>query len=144
MIDMICDNCGAKIDANEEYCPNCGMQLLDLPPNPKKKRSHKSTHYNHNDSRSFEKPIKERYIGNSAPESPDYSQYVDEYEYGENELPEETYYEQEYHKRDYKEKSSMGIGSMILFLFLALVLGLVVGMIMFGPQFIPSIPGINI
>ena len=38
MIDMICDNCGANIDKDEEYCPNCGMQLLDLPPNPTKKK----------------------------------------------------------------------------------------------------------
>lgn len=140
MIDMICDNCGAKIDASEEYCPNCGMQLLDLPPTPiKKKRNYKnSNHYSHNDSRSFEKPIKKRYIKNSSPESPDYSQYIDE-----EELPEETYYEQDYYKKDYKEKSSMGMGSMLLFLLLALILGLVVGMIMFGPQSIPLIPGIN-
>lgn len=134
---MICDNCGTKIDAREEYCPNCGMQLLDLPPNHgKKKRNYKNSGFSRGDPRPAEKPIKQRYIGNSTPESPDYSQYTDEYEYEyeEDALTEETYH---------KEKSSMGIGSMILFLFLALILGLVVGMIMFGPQSIPSIPGIN-
>jgi hypothetical protein len=143
---MICDNCGAKIDENEEYCPNCGMQLLDLPPkHAKKKKKYKNSgSFSHRNSRSVEKPIKQRYIGNSTPESPEYSQYLDEdeYEYEEDELPEETYYEQDYPK-NYKEKSSTGIGSMILFLVLALVLGLVVGMIIFGPQSVPSLPGIN-
>ncbi len=140
MIDMICDNCEAKIDAHEEYCPNCGMQLLDLPPNPiKKKKNYKdSGSFSRGNPRSVKKPIKQRYIGNSAPESPDYSQYTDEYGHDEEELPEETYYEE-----DYKEKSGSGIGSITLLLFIALILGFIVGMLMFGSQSIPQIPGFN-
>lgn len=142
MINMICDNCGAKIDENEEYCPNCGMQLLDLPPkHAKKKKNYKNSgSFSRGDSRSVEKPIKQRYIGNSTPESPEYSQYLDEDEYGyeEGELPEEIYYEE-----DYKEKSGSGIGNIILLLFIALILGFIVGIMLFSSQSIPSIPGFN-
>ena len=40
---MICDNCGAIIDKGEQYCPNCGMQLIDLPKKQKKSKSSKSS-----------------------------------------------------------------------------------------------------
>ncbi|MEN4007072.1 MAG: zinc ribbon domain-containing protein [Methanobacterium sp.] len=143
---MICDNCGAIIDESEEYCPNCGMELLTPKPiknkyyrepkaikhknqssKPAKKKYYKDYESLGNHS-PIETPIKRRYYEDSALISPDYSQYVGEYEYEES---------------DYKEKS--GVGTIIIFLFIALVLGLVVGLLMFGPpQTIPQMPGFNV
>jgi hypothetical protein len=143
MIDMICDNCGANIDKSEEYCPNCGMQLLDLPPAPMKKKKYykDSESISPDNSRIVEKPIKRRYTGDSVPESPDYSHYDSRYdeEYGEAESHQQDHYE-----KDYNEKSGVGIGNIILLLFIALVLGFIVGLLMFGSQSIPQIPGVNI
>jgi hypothetical protein len=143
MIDMICDNCGANIDKSEDYCPNCGMQLLDLPPAPKKKKKYykDSKSISPDNSQIVEKPIKRRYTEDSVPESPDYSHYDSKYdeEYEEAESP-----QQDYHKKDYKEKSGVRIGNIILLLFIALVLGFITGLLMFGSQSIPQIPGVNI
>lgn len=151
MINMICDNCGAIIDKSEKYCPNCGMELLTSKPmkkkyyreqesinhenkglNPAKKKYYKDSEmFSANNRRSIEKPIKRRYYENSAPVSPDYSQYIGE--------------ESEPHQQDhYKEKSGTGIGNIVLLLFVALILGFVTGLIMFGLQSIPQIPGFNV
>jgi hypothetical protein len=152
---MICDNCGANIDKGEEYCPNCGMELLtpkimkkkdsrndNKPENqsfkPAKKKYENSRSFSRDNSQMVEKPIKQRYIDYSEPESPDYSHYHDENEYEEAESPQQEYYEEEY-----KEKSGTGMGSIILLLFIALALGFIVGLLMFGSQSIPQIPGFN-
>lgn len=157
MINMICDNCGTIIDKSEEYCPNCGMELLT--PKPMKKKycrgpeaiKHENQDFKHvkkkyyKDSESFsnrpsiEKPIKRRYCGDLIPVSPDYSQYTGEEEYYEAESPQQDHYEE-----DYKEKSGAGIGNIVLLLFIALILGFIVGLIMFAPQSIPQIPGFNV
>ncbi|WP_414469583.1 zinc-ribbon domain-containing protein [Methanobacterium sp. ACI-7] len=150
---MICDNCGANIDKNEEYCPNCGMELLT--PKPKKKKYHNEyrnpkrerrenlddkEHFNYSKTQSIEKPIKEKYIGYAEPESPDYSHY-DEDDYEDREHYPET--------RDYDEapteKKGNGIGTIVLLLFIALVFGFIVGLFIFSNnnQFIPQIPGFN-
>ena len=131
---MICDNCGAILDEGEEYCPNCGMELLDLPHNPAKKRKY------HKNSGSFsrgnvEKPLKKRYIKKLEPESPDYSRYHDS-EYDE-------YDEYESFEKDYKGKSGGNMANIILLLFIALILGFIEGLFMFGSQSIPQIPGFN-
>ena len=153
MINMICDNCGAKIDIEEEYCPNCGMELLNSASKPTKKKyyrepeplMHENSNYKpskkkyYEDSKSFnpkspqkvEKPIKKRYYDDSTPESPHYSKYG--YEYEESEANE-----------DYEGKSSVGIGSIALLLFIALILGFIIGLLMFGSQSVPQIPGFRI
>lgn len=143
MIDMICDNCGANIDKGEEYCPNCGMQLLDLPPNPMKKKKYykDSKSIGSDNSQIVEKPIKKKYTEDSVPESPDYSHYDNEYDV---EYEEAESHQKEYYEEDYKEKSGGGIGNIILLLFIALVLGFIVGLLMFGSQSIPQIPGFKI
>lgn len=135
---MFCDNCGAKIDESEEYCPNCGMQLVDLP--PKKRKYHKNPgSFSRANSRSVDKPIKQRYIEKSVPESYEYPQYFDEEEDEEYES-----HNSDYDQEGYKEKSGTGIGNIILILFIALILGFIVGMLMFGSQSVPQIPGFNV
>jgi hypothetical protein len=153
---MICDNCGAIIDKNEEYCPNCGMELLTSKPTKKKyyKKSEsinrensskpsKKKYYNDPEPISYttphkiEKPIKSRYLEDPILESPDYSHY-DEDEYEEDEYPQQDF------KEDHKEKSGSGIANIIILLFIALILGFIVGMFMFGSQSIPQIPGLNV
>ncbi len=129
---MICDNCGATIDSNEEFCNNCGMQLLDMRPKKKKRYYKKSRSFDN--SSSFDKPIKQRYIKNSKPESYDYPQYLDDEEYA---------YSGHDHEKDHERKSGTGIGSIILLLLIALALGFTVGLIMFTSQLIPQIPGLN-
>lgn len=163
MIDMICKNCGANFDKGEEYCPSCGMELLIhksmrkkdyrnsnptisensnfKKPMDKFNRDFKS--FSSNNSQMVEKPIKQRYIEYSEPESPDYSQYSDEEEYGQTESPQDHYYGDEYYEEGYKEKSGVGMGSILLFLFIALALGFIVGLLMFSSQSIPQIPGFN-
>ena len=155
---MICKNCGANFDKGEEYCPSCGMELLIHKSTRNKDYGNSNTNisensnfnkpinkydkdfrsFSSNNSQTVEKPIKERYIEYSEPESPDYSHYYDENEYEEAKYPQEEYYEEEY-----KEKSGVGMGSILLLLFIALALGFIVGLLMFGSQSIPQIPGIN-
>jgi len=143
---MICDNCGAIIDENEEYCPNCGMQLLEMRPQKKEKPKKKKKNYNKSKSPGFEdskpadKPIKQRYIENSQPESYDYSQYLDD---GDDENEEYEQAPQEYNNQKQEKKSGIGIGNIFLFILLALILGFIVGLFMFSSPSIPQIPGIN-
>jgi len=157
MIDMICKNCGASFDKGEEYCPSCGMELLihksarnknyeysnpSIPENsnfnkPINKYNKDFGSFSNDSSKIVEKPLQKRYMEFSEPESPDYSQYH-ENENEEPEYPQEDYYEEEY-----TEKSGVGMGSIFLLLFIALALGFIVGLLMFGSQSIPKIPGIN-
>lgn len=152
MVNMICDNCGANIDKNEEYCPNCGMELLTptpkknrypkKPTNPRREKSKPSDDeeiFSHSNPHSIEKPIKEKYIGYSEPESQDYSQYYDRDDYEDTEPYNET---EEYETP--KEKGS-GIGTIVLLLFIALVFGFIVGLLIFSSssQHIPQIPGFS-
>ena len=127
---MICDNCGAIIDKGEEYCPNCGMQLVNIPIKKKKNKNFKSSNQDayitNKRSDSLKKPIKDRYIEYSNPESPDYSYYDQEYE--NNNYQEETPIKQQ------KKSSGVGLINIFLFLFIALLLGLIVGLIIFGSQ----------
>ncbi|MGB9937642.1 MAG: zinc-ribbon domain-containing protein [Methanobacterium sp.] len=147
---MICDNCGANINKDEEYCPECGMELLthkkknyhNKSKNSKSSRKENSGEeefLNYNNSQSIEKPIKEKYIGYLEPESPNYSQYYDD-----------TYYEDDnpHYETDaehYNEKKGSKIGTIIVLLFIALVFGFIVGLLMFSSnsQYIPQIPGFN-
>ncbi len=137
---MICDNCGAIIDDNEDFCPNCGMQLLDMRPQQKKKKTQKKKKKSRSpgfeDTRPADKPIKQRYIENSEPESYGYSQYFDDDEY--EEAPQQDYYPEEQ-----KKKSGIRMGDIILFILIALILGFITGLFMFSSQLIPQIPGIN-
>lgn len=129
---MICDNCGAIIDKNEEFCPNCGMQILNLHPTPKK-RKYYSGSFKHNNSRSVDKPIKQRYIKNSKPKSQDYRQYFDDEEY-------EEPHNHDYYETNYKRKSGIGIGNIILLLAVASILGFITGLLMLGTLSIPPLP----
>lgn len=149
---MNCDNCGAEIDKDEEYCPNCGMQLFDLPPNPIKKKANKSSESSsvensgdYEKSDSLTKPIKQRYIDHLEPESPDYSHYDQEYE-EEYETPpkyeEEVQETEDMSEGEKKESSGSGMVNIILFLLIALILGFIAGILMFSSQTI-KIPGLN-
>ncbi|MGZ7048320.1 MAG: zinc ribbon domain-containing protein [Methanobacterium sp.] len=148
---MHCDNCGAMIDKDEEYCPNCGMQLFDLPPNPLKNKSHKSSASSNREntvryekSSSIKKPIKQRYMEHSEPESPDYSDYDHDYEHEHPDNYKEEIPRVENNPQvENKKSSGSGIVNIVLFLFIALLLGFVVGLLVFSSPTILKIPGLN-
>jgi len=129
---MICDGCGAIIDRSEEYCPNCGMQTSDMRPYPAKNKRYSKKSKTYQKSRPAYKPIKQKYMEKSKPESYDYSQYTgaDDYISSDNVYTENN-----------KQKSDIGL--MVILLLIALAMGFTVGLIMFTSQLIPSIPGIN-
>ena len=133
---MICDNCGAIIDKGEKYCPNCGMELINIPLKKKKSKNFKSSNQDKYISKkrpeSLKKPIKDRYMGYSDPESPDYSYYDQENEY--EPKYEKNNFKEETPKVQHKKSSGTGLINIFLFLFIALLLGLIVGLLIFGSQ----------
>jgi uncharacterized Zn finger protein (UPF0148 family) len=132
---MICDNCGAIIDKGEEYCPNCGMELIKFPVEKKKSKNFESSnqdkYVSKKRSKSLKKPIKDRYIEYSDSENPDYSYYGQDYE---NEYGNNNNFKEETAKVQYKKSSGTGLINIFLFLFIALLLGLIVGLLIFGSQ----------
>ena len=66
----------------------------------------------------------------SNPESPDYSYYGQEYE---NEYENDNFKEEDPQVK-HKKSSGVGMINIFLFLFIALLLGLIVGLLIFGSQ----------
>lgn len=99
---MICDNCGAHIKDEERYCPECGMELLI----------------------SDYKPLKKKYMGGKY-HYKDYKYYSPTYYSEELEEAEEDY--------EYEEKAEGSIlPYIILLMLLALIFGLILGIIVFS------------
>ncbi len=98
---MKCENCGDQIRKGYSYCSNCGMELL-----------------------SATKPLQKKYMSEDyRNEEQFYDVNNDDYE------PEPTEYENNY---NYEEiKRSRGWLPIILFLVLFLMIGFVLGLIMF-------------
>ena len=110
---MKCENCGALIEEKERYCYNCGMELLDSPPKPLKRKYHR-------DSRTFvseDQRMQEEYVDYEKADS------VEEAEYKPG-------------------KSGIGAVSIFLLLLVALLVGFIIGTIIFSSntQSIPQMP----
>lgn len=158
---MPCDNCGAEIDKKEEYCPECGMELLSSVSKPKKKKYYKDpAPISHENSYFQDKPQKKEYYRDPEPviykdsfhdkplkkkyyENPDHEYYEDasfqeEYGYEDQYLDDD----EEYVKTD---RSWFKTSHMLLLLFIALLLGFLVGLLMFSTdtQLIPPIPTLH-
>ena len=137
---MICENCGAKIGDDEDYCPNCGMELFI----PKSKRKPVS-----------KKPLKERYIEGEYQDQEDYEDIYESYSgYDEPETPrrrdhskkpqKQEYYESYYEYDDYEpvpSKKSSDMGATLIILIAALIIGFMIGIMLFSgtSQVVPSL-----
>jgi hypothetical protein len=115
---MICKNCGADIRNRESYCPSCGMELL-IP---------------------YSKSLKEKYIAGEYHDSQDNyisrdkrKNRVIESEYTDKWSDEHEQYEEDVHEGYETGKSgSSGIMVTFLFLIMALLFGLVLGLVIFS------------
>lgn len=115
---MICKNCGADIRNRESYCPSCGMELL-IP---------------------YSKSLKEKYIAGEYHDSQDNyisrdkrKNRVIENEYTDKWSDEHEQYEEDV-QEGYETGKSGSSGIMVTFLFLimALLFGLVLGLVIFS------------
>jgi uncharacterized Zn finger protein (UPF0148 family) len=104
MIKMKCENCGGQIRKGDIYCSTCGMEVL-------------SSKY---------KPLQKKYMSEDySNEEHDHDRNDDYYE------PETTEYEGNYNGYYEETKRSSGWLPIILFLVLILMIGFVMGLIMF-------------
>ena len=115
---MICKNCGADIRNRESYCPSCGMELL-IP---------------------YSKSLKEKYIAGEYHDSQDnyISRDKRKNRVIEDEYTDKWYDEHEQYEEDVQEgyetgkSGSSGIMVTFLFLIMALLFGLVLGLVIFS------------
>jgi hypothetical protein len=127
---MICKNCGANITKKENYCPSCGMELM-IP---------------------YSKSLKEKYIAGEYHDQQDdfntrgtrSNRSVEREDYPEQDADE---YEQYHGAEGEYENENRGSGSsvllvIILFLIVALLIGFVIGMIIFSGV-LQSLPGFS-
>ncbi len=115
---MICKNCGADIRNRESYCPSCGMELL-IP---------------------YSKSLKEKYIAGEYHDRQDnyISRDKRKNRVIENEYTDKWSDEHEQYDEDVQEgyetgkSGSSGIMVTFLFLIMALLFGLVLGLVIFS------------
>ena len=127
---MICKNCGAEISNRESYCPSCGMELM-VPYSKSLKEKYIAGEYQDRqddfivrDRRNKRVEERESYHEKGAD---DYGQY-----YG-NET-------EEYHETE--ESGTSLVAVIILFLIVALLIGFVIGILIFS-GFLQSLPGLS-
>jgi len=125
---MICKNCGAEIKTKESYCPSCGMELF-VP---------------------YSKSLKEKYIAGEYHDRDENFIVRDR----QNGPAEEEYYsengadaQEQYHGDETEEYNEIGGGTsviavIILFLIVALLVGFVIGILIFS-GFLQSLPGFS-
>jgi hypothetical protein len=132
---MICENCGTKIRNRENFCPNCGMEIVN-PYNKSIKARYMAGEYTENQGDYYsrkERSRKEKEV------------YVEETEpkvlkETEPELVEE-YYEPE--PEEYEESGGVSVLTVIiLFLIVALLIGFLIGILVFS-GFLHSLPGFS-
>jgi len=127
---MICKNCGAEIRSRENYCPSCGMELF-VPYSKSLKEKYMAGEYQDNqddfivrDRRNKKVEEREQYPEKGAD---DYEQYHGN----------ET---EEYHETGESDTSIVAV--IILFLIVALLIGFVIGILIFS-GFLQSLPGFS-
>ncbi len=141
---MNCQNCGGYIKRRDAYCPHCGVKVRRSDYKPRQQK--RNSEY---------KPLQRRYIRGEyqdKDEGEHYDQYIQN-QYIEDEHVEEK---PKYHKPkkkkyrgydlseyypDEEEKASSGVGMtpIILILVIALMLGFIIGIIMFTNMGIASV-----
>ena len=131
---MICENCGAEIRNRENYCPNCGMEVIS-PYNKSIKARYMAGEYTENQgdyySRKRRSKDEEVYVEETEPQVSKET---------EPELVEE-YYEPE--PEDFEESGGVSVLTVIiLFLVVALLIGFVIGILVFS-GFLHSLPGFS-
>jgi len=155
---MKCQNCGGYIKRRDTYCPHCGETLKSSPnksqyrkensnfnSRPKKKNSDykpiskkKNTEY---------KPLQKRFIRGEYQDQEDdfYNQYIEEQFIEEKptyQKPKKKKYRgydlSEYYPEE-EESPGMGMLPIILILFIALLLGFIIGIMVFSNSPLPSI-----
>ena len=96
----------------------------------------KADYRNYNEEEDYKrKPLKRKYYGDSPAPTRQDSHYQDELDY-------ESYYEAEDSPKT--KKSRISLGTICLFMVMILLLGFVIGLIMFSnTQSIPQVPGFN-
>ncbi|HEX7467760.1 MAG TPA: zinc-ribbon domain-containing protein [Methanobacterium sp.] len=127
---MICKNCGANIRNRENYCPNCGMELMVSYSKSLKEKYIAGEYRDHRDdliikNRNNQKNQKEEFEPvKGSNETEDYygNEILEEYETG--------------------ESGSSALFAIILFLVVALLFGFVLGMILFSGS-LHSLPGFS-
>jgi hypothetical protein len=113
---MICKNCGANIKNRETYCPSCGMELM-VP---------------------YSKSLKEKYIAGEYQDNPKNSiGHNKRNPIGQEEEFRHVEHEQYHGTETHEEYQPQGSGSsallaIILFLVVALLIGFVLGIILFS------------
>jgi hypothetical protein len=134
---MICKNCGAKIRKRESYCPKCGMELT-IPYSKSLKEKYIAGKYSDNDEDNF---ISRDRDTNPVQDNENHYESSSDYQDSEYE-----HYPENEDSVEYKKNSSGSIiGATILFLAVALLIGFVIGMIIFSGsmQSIPGMPTIK-
>lgn len=146
---MICENCGANIKNRESFCPNCGMELMTP----------------------YSKSIKAKYIAGEYTEDQDrhtdHNTYIENQDHKANQdykENRESYVPknrrnarkekpteeidvpaQEQYEEDVEEYNESGVSILtviILFLIVALLIGFVIGILVFS-GFLHSLPGFS-
>jgi hypothetical protein len=127
---MICKNCGANIRNRENYCPNCGMELMV----------------------SYSKSLKEKYIAGEYHDHRDdliiKNRYNQKNQKEESEPVKRSYETEDYYGNETLEEYETGksgssaLFAIILFLVVALLFGFVLGMILFSGA-LHSLPGFS-
>lgn len=129
---MICENCGAEIKNRESYCPNCGMEIISP----------------------YSKSIKARYMageyreneGNYTPRNRrnrEKEVYVEETEAPFVEETDPDAVEEYYEPEEYYESGGISVlTAIIIFLIVALLIGFVIGILVFS-GFLHSLPGFS-
>lgn len=114
---MICKNCGEEIRGGDRYCSSCGSELHEKNFNPD------------------HKPLQRKFLrGDYWEEEEDFEKHNRVYYEDENEYEKENYHE------EYEEpKKSGGLLSSILILLIALVIGFIMGVILFT-GYLQSLP----
>lgn len=117
---MICKNCNAKIRNRESYCPSCGMELL-IPYSKSLKEKYMAGEYI---DRQDDSILRDKRNNRTQESEYPNEKSADEYE---------QYYENEAQEHPETKKSgSSVIVVIILFLIVALLIGFVIGMIIFS------------
>ena len=132
---MNCQNCGGYIKRRDTYCPHCGEKLNRSRTKPQ------------NNYKSEYKPLQQRYKRGEYQDREEdfYDQYIENQYIDERpvyEKPKKKKYRgydlSEYYPDEETESSGIGTAPIILILFIALLIGFIIGLMMFSNNTLPS------
>jgi len=123
---MKCENCGAKIQNKDKYCPYCGRDIPEYKPLQNRYLRGK-----------YQEDEEDLLFDNEVYYHSDEAHYHHEYENVENE-----YQNMEYDDYEVNESQSSSWSLVVLLLIVALLIGFVMGFIFFAGKLmnVPSVP----